>query len=132
MKTGFVVAIVVVLMLALAGVAYAATLTPQVITTDGLVVTPVAGSGTGAYEFPNTGREFIYIENGSGGELDYTVTIPGKVGGYELEDITGAVATGTTVYVGPFNPTYANNASGNVGFTVSVTSSVNLAVLRLP
>ncbi len=132
MKHIAVLVIAVFLILMMVGVVYATTLTPQTITTSGLVVTPVAGSGTGEYEFNNTGREFIYIENNSGGSLDYTITIPGTVGGYALEDITGSVADGTVEYIGPFNPTYANAADGNVDFTISVTTSVNLAVLRLP
>ena len=130
MNRSLLIVFVLALLLTMAGVAYAATLTPQVITTSGLVITPVAATGT-TYEFANDGHQAIYINNGSGGTLNYTITIPGRVGGYELEDITGSVADGTAKYIGPFNPTYANAADGNVDFTISVTNSVTLAVIEL-
>ncbi len=131
MKCYVIVILLAISLALLGGVAYAVTLTPQTITTDGLVITPVAATNT-EYEFSNLGREFIYINNASASTLNYTVTIPGTVSGYELEDITGTVGSGVTVYVGPFNPTFANAADGNVDFTIDITASVTLAVLRLP
>lgn len=130
MKRNMLFVVIAALLFVLVGVAYAATLTPQVITTSGLVITPVAATGT-TYEFANDGHQAIYINNGSGSTLYYTVTVPGTVGGYTLEDITGSVANGTAKYIGPFNPTYVNASDGNVDFTISVTTSVYLAVLEL-
>lgn len=130
MNRSLLIVFVLALLLTMAGVAYAATLTPQVITTSGLVITPVAATGT-TYEFANDGHQAIYINNGSGGTLYYTVTVPGTVGGYSLEDITGSVANGAAEYVGPFNPTYTNASDGNVDFTISTTDTVTLAVIEL-
>jgi len=129
-KTSVLIILVVGLLLLMAGVAYAATLTPQTITTAGLNVTPEASVGT-ANEFANNGKQVIWLNNASGGTLYYTVTVPGKVAGFELTDITGSVASGVAEYVGPFNPTYCNAADGNVDFSLSTTTSVSVAILEL-
>lgn len=132
MKRWAILAMAIWLLVILGGVAYAVTLTPQTITTTGLVVTPVTATDT-AYEFNNTGREFIYINNAYTDTLNYTITILGTVGGYALEDITGSVVSGTAKYIGPFNPVYANAADGNVDFTIDIIDgNITLAILRLP
>lgn len=131
MKTKRITAIAVVAgLLLLAGVAYATTLTPRGITPAGLVLTPVPATAT-EFDFENDGHQAIWFSNGSDSTLNYTVTIPGSVAGYALEDIVGTVISHTELYVGPFNPTYANNASGKVDFTVDITDSVMLAVIEL-
>lgn len=122
---------VLALLLMLAGMAYAVTLTPQEITTSGIIITPVATIGT-ANEFANSGHEFLYITNGSGDTIYYTITVPAMVGGYNLEDISGTVAAGKTKLVGPFNPTYVNAADGNVDIAFNSTTTVTVAVLKLP
>ena len=129
-KNSVLIVLVLVLVVAMAGVAYAATLTPQEITTSGLVVTPAAAPGV-ANEFANTGKQFIWLNNASGGTLYYTVTVPGKVGGFDLTDITGSVANNLAEYVGPFNPTYCNAADGNVDFALSTVTTVSVAVLEV-
>lgn len=131
MKSRVSVLIVVILLFALVSMSYAASLTPQDITTSGIVVTPTTGTAT-AFEFANTGNEFIYVNNGSGAELTVAVTIPGVVGGFALTDLSVTVVTDTIKLIGPFNPTYANAADGNVDFTISAATSVGVAVLRLP
>ena len=124
------IALVVGLLALMVGVAYAATLTPQTISTSGLIVTPEAAPGT-SNEFANDGKQVIYLNNGSGGTLYYTVTVPAKVGGFDLTDLTGSVANGVAKYIGPFNPTYVNAADGHVDFALSTVSSVDVAILSL-
>ena len=131
MKNRSLIVMTVVLAFVLfAGMALAATHTPQEITTSGLNITPETTVAT-ANEFDNDGSMFLYLNNGSGATLYYTVTVPGQIAGFSIEDITGSVANGVTEYVGPFDPTYCNAADGNVDYALSTTSSVSVAVLEL-
>lgn len=126
----FIVVLALLMVVFMAATVWAATLTPQEITKSGIIVTPVTITDT-THTFANDGNQFIYIANASGDTIAYTVTIPGTIGGYNIEDVSGTVADGVTKYVGPFNPTYSNDSSGNVDFATNTATSVTLAVLEL-
>lgn len=87
--------------------------------------------------FTNSGKEFIYIENGSGGSIDLTVTtIVTSVENPIYGDLTksNAVVTienGATAMAGTFAVSSYNGTDSAVSFTVSSRTSVNVAILKV-
>jgi len=114
-----------------------ATLSIQTITEAGLAPSLGAAGGSGDV-FPNTGREFLMVENGGGSSV--TVTIEAQVttarapgmGTVTKGDAGGAVAAGETKLFGPFPPRAFNNADRRVEVTYSGTTDVTVAAIRLP
>ena len=65
--------------------------------------------------FSNSGKEFIYIENGSGGSITLTVT----------------TKNGASAMAGTFAVSSYNGTDSAVSFTVSARTSVKVAILTI-
>ena len=113
-----------------------ALISSQSIVEEGLAVTLTALAAT-SNTFTNSGKEFIYIENGGGG--DVTLTVVTEVTSVENElygeltkgNSVQTVAGGTIAMVGPFPVTPYNGTDSAVTFTVTSTTSVNVAILYI-
>ena len=112
-----------------------ALISSQSIVEEGLAVTLTALAAT-SNTFTNSGKEFIYIENGGG---DVTLTVVTQVTSVDDElygeltkgDSVKTVAAGTIAMVGPFPVTPYNGTDSAVTFTVTSTTSVNVAILYI-
>ena len=113
-----------------------ALISSQSIVEEGLAVTLTALAAT-SNTFTNSGKEFIYIENGGGG--DVTLTVVTQVTSVDNElygELTKGnsvvlVGAGTIAMVGPFPVTPYNGTDAAVTFTVTSTTSVNVAILYI-
>lgn len=89
-------------------------------------------STSNTYQFQNDGRIFVHFKKTGANQCIVTVTTPGTSHGLTVADQYVYVeATTGDVFAGPFPISLFNNASGNVQFTVSETTSLSFTVLRL-
>jgi hypothetical protein len=91
----------------------------------------------------NTGREFIVVMNGSGGDRTLTIELHGvTVDGQAPEDKVVTVENGNDMtLVGPLNPTFYNyttavplpvgDAKGKTFFKFDSVTNVTVAVVKL-
>lgn len=81
--------------------------------------------------FPNDGKTFLMVTNGSGGSLTVTVTgatTPDRSYGQTVTK-TYAPANGARWLIGPFSPAVFNQSTGLVNVDWSTGSSVTCAVV---
>lgn len=106
-----------------------ALLTVQIATVAGIVPSFVA-AGAGGDTFSNTGRESLYVKNGSGASI--TVTINSLLNcdqGFD-HDFVVTVAAGVDKVIGPFATNRFNDGGGLVGVTYSAVTTVTVAAVR--
>ncbi len=108
-----------------------ATLTTQTVVRTGTTFTTASAAG-GGDQFRNTGREVLYVSNGGGSPINVTLAPAGLPGGLALATHVVAVANGAAKFIGPFDPTFYNNASGMMPITYSGVTSVVVAVVKVP
>jgi len=82
-------------------------------------------------DFANDGRTIMVVENGSGGSLTVTLTLPAgpKTAGESITK-TLAVDNGDEAHFGPFLPSIFNNADGRVYVDWSSGTSVTAAIVK--
>lgn len=113
-----------------------ATLTAQQISQAGLKPTTVTPAAAGD-KLANTGKEFFFVENGSGSAITATVvpvvtTVQDPLLGIlKKENSVLSLAAGEQGFLGPFEVDAFNDTSGNITITCSATASVKLAALFL-
>ena len=114
-----------------------ALISTQSIIEEGLEVTLTALAAT-SNTFTNSGTEFIYIENAGGGDVTITVdtiittTIENSLyGDLTKADSVKVVTGGEIVMIGPFPVSAYNGDDSIVTFTVTTTTSVNVAILNI-
>jgi len=113
-----------------------ALISSQSIIEEGLAVSLTALAAT-SNTFTNSGKEFIYIENDGGG--DVTITVVTEVTSVENElygeltksNVELLVGGGTSAMLGTFPVTPYNGTDSAVTFTVTSTTSVNVAILYI-
>lgn len=116
----------------------AVALTVQEITRSGIsldknLVTPTATHGN---KFLNDGKTFLFVRNGSGGDITVTIDTPGSVDGQAIADLTATVkATGDAngldeLLIGPFTATF-NQSDGYVWAVCSAVSTITIGAIRL-
>lgn len=117
-----------------------AILTVTAVTTAGALIngaglTAAAGGGD---SFVNTGREYLVVNNASGGSI--TVTFSSNGAGAvcsfgktsTAHDEGGAVAAGATRVFGPFKPAQFNDSNGRVQVTYSGVTSLTVNPFSFP
>ena len=114
-----------------------ATLTPREITRAGIDLSTGGGgfvaASAGGDKFANTGREFVYFTNLSGGTITVTVDVqPDTIDGLAVANKTLAVLPATNAIMGPFPPGNYNDASGFTNLSYSGVASLTLQVFKLP
>ena len=103
------------------------TLTPSILSVNGVVFSPVAAE-TDGNAFPNTGNQLFYIKNGSGGNVVVTIQTPLTVVGLAVAEATRTLAT-TEEYVFGVFPTHVfNQSNGEVWIDYDIVTSVTIQV----
>lgn len=103
------------------------------ISLDENAVTPTATHGN---KFLNDGKTFLFVRNGSGGDITVTVEAPGSVDGQAIADLVVTVkASGDgdgldELLIGPFTSTF-NQSDGYVWAVFSAVTDVIAAAFRL-
>lgn len=95
----------------------------------GVAVAPAAANADG-HLLPNTGREFVLVENGDSGAHTVSATIVRKV-----DDVTPAaksisVPAGTSRLFGPFARDDYSNAAGQVALAFDGVTNVTVQAFR--
>jgi hypothetical protein len=111
-----------------------ATLTTQVITRAGTVITPVAAAGGG--DAMTCGQNnFLRVVNGGGAPITVTIAIPAGASGYPNAAYTNtavSVTNGTTKDIGPIPAQlYMDPTTGLATITYSAVTSVTVAAVQL-
>lgn len=110
-----------------------AALTPLTPSLTGPLLGAVAAAG-GGDTFPNTGKEYLYVKNASGGSYNVTIDSPAtcsfSLAASSGHDTVVAVGAAEERIIGPFPVTRFNDGSGNVSVTYSGVTSLTVAVIR--
>lgn len=94
-----------------------------------LVLTEATAAGD---FFANTGKEAIYITNGSGIPVTITIETPGSVDeDLAIEDREIELGIGETHLIGPFPKSIYSDEDGNVNMTYTDDAGVELAVIKI-
>jgi hypothetical protein len=111
-----------------------ATLTSQVITRAGVVVTPVAAAG-GGDAMPVGSGMMLEVTNGGGSSITVTLVVPAARTFEPNVAITSPVITvvnGTTRWIGPVDAqTFADPVTGLCTITYSGVTTVTVAAVQL-
>lgn len=110
-----------------------ATLSVQIVDRAGDGLTPAfTAAAAGGDDFPNSGREWLVVKNGSGATITVTAVTPQTVSGLAVADEAYAVPAAGERYIGPFPPgTFNNTSTGRVNLTYSGVTSLTVGVFRL-
>jgi len=107
-----------------------ADLTLETITRAGL--TPaLPAADVGGDSFVNTGKEFLYIDNASGGVLTVTLDIQQTVDSQAVIDRTVTIPDGAFKLIGPFPTNIYNDAAKKVNVTYSTVVGVKVSVITI-
>ena len=99
--------------------------------------TPTLSTPAASDTFTNSGKEFIFVKNGSGGSINITVTAQissvdlSGYGTLTKSNTVFAVASGASSFVGPFAPEAYSASDGTVTFACSSAESIDVAILYL-
>lgn len=111
-----------------------ATLTTQVITRAGTIVTPVAAAGGGDAMACGSGM-MLEVVNGGGAPITVTLAIPAGASGFPQAAYTNTavvVANATTRWIGPIQAQlYQDPVTGLCTITYSAVTSVTVAAVQL-
>lgn len=102
------------------------------VTVSGIASSPTAAkvaAGTGTvgqamtttdvYKVPNDGRILLIVSKTGSGSIDVTVETPYQADGLTLQDRVYSLGGAKTFFIGPFDPTYYNDAIGRMSITTS-------------
>jgi hypothetical protein len=114
--------------------AYDQSLTVQPSSSSGITPTRTGSllAGTTTYAFKNDGRTFLAFAKSGASDCTVTIVTPVTVGGVAVADVTVTVPASTgDKMVGPFPRSLFNDANGKVSFTMSNTTGLTVAVIKL-
>lgn len=111
-----------------------ALMTVQPISLAGLA--PTYGAVTASDTFPNDGKTYLHVKNGSGASINVTLDDVNTVSPPNATsfnpDVVVAVPAGGERIIGPVPPSRFNNATGLTTVTYSATTTVTAAAIQLP
>jgi hypothetical protein len=110
----------------------AETLTAQTVSRDGLEATYAAVASTDGVDFVNTGKEFLHLKNGGGGDIVATLDIQTTVDGQAVTDRTVTITAGEDRFIGPFTTGDYNDGTNKALVTFDGVASLTAALLKLP
>lgn len=88
--------------------------------------------GTNGNKFPNDGRTFLRVKNGSGSPITATVETPGSIDGQSISDLAVSIpATTGDKLIGPFTGNFHQSGTSDVFVTYSAVTNVTVDVYRL-
>ena len=109
-----------------------ALLTAQAIADTGLEATYAACTGGGDTVVAGS-KTFLHVKNGSGGDLDVTLTTPALFDGLAVADPVTTVTAGEERFIGPLDPkTYGASGTNLVSIGYSGVTSLTIAAVYLP
>lgn len=108
-----------------------AVLTVAEVARAGIDATLVAAAG-GGDSFPNDGRTYLDVLNGSGVAITVTVVTQMTVDGKAVADDAISVGAGARKKIGPWPPSIYNDVNGRVQVTYSGVTSLTVNPFRLP
>jgi hypothetical protein len=107
--------------------------TQNLISSAGVVIAPVAAAG-GGDTFQNTGKELLYVKNGSGSSINVTIAAQSACSfgvTNAVHDLVVAVGAGVEKYIGPFDVArHTNPSTGLASIAYSLATSVTVACTR--
>lgn len=88
---------------------------------------------SGGDSFPNTGGQYVFWNNTSGGAITITEVLQTTVDGQTTTTVskTFSIAAGATIISGPYPTANYNDANGRVNFTYSVNPPTGLKMTVL-
>jgi len=86
-------------------------------------------AAAGGDEFANDGKQLLLIENGSGAEIDLTITTEKTVDGEDVADKVIAIPDGERHLIGPFPTQIYNDGDGHVNIGYEDHTNVTVAVI---
>jgi hypothetical protein len=105
-------------------------LTVLQVTRTGLTPSYTAGNGSGGHSLPNNaGNEFIHVKTTTNAVV-VTIQTPGTVDGLAIADRTVSIGTSSERMIGPFPPSYYNQADGAVYIDFDVVTGATIAAIR--
>lgn len=113
-----------------------ATLSTQVIDSDGVTPSYSAASGGGDVA-ANDGNQYLHVLNGGGGSIDVTITAQNTTfftksqGTFTRSDKVVSVGAGAEAKIAGFAPSVFNNSSGQIEIAYSGTTSVTVGWFEL-
>lgn len=108
-------------------------LTPQRPSDAGITVSRTSGLLTAdTHIVRNDGKTLLLFIKTGAGACTVTIQTPAKVGGLDVAERTVTVpATTGDVAIGPFPPSIFNDGAGDLRFTLSEVTGLDVAVLQL-
>lgn len=82
-------------------------------------------------KFPNTGAEFLYVNNANASSRTLTLTTPNTVDGQAVGDRQVTVPGLTKMLIGPFPKNIYNDVDDKVAVGYSAVTDVTVAAVRL-
>lgn len=109
-----------------------ATLTAQAAARTANDLTMSAGA-SGGDEFANTGKEALLVShtNSGGSTVTVTISVEKTIDGLTVPDKTIDVAAGEIALLGPFDTGLYNDGDGNVNFSYSDETDIEVAVVTI-
>ena len=105
------------------------TLTVQTASRTGAQIALQAVTTAGGFEFPNTGRTFLVVNNDVGAlVLNFTIVTTVDSEAVATKDVT--VTASEEWVIGPFPVEYYNAADGNVDVAVDADLASGIAVVK--
>lgn len=106
-----------------------ATLTVNTIDRTGANLTDLdTAAAGGGDDWANTGIEFLYLNNASGGAIVVTLDIEATVDGQAVTDPTVSVPAGEAMIIGPFPTSIYNDGNDKVSVTYDGVTSLTVGV----
>jgi hypothetical protein len=102
-----------------------ATLTVQDVSTAGLEATYAAAAG-GGDQFANDGKTLIHVKNGSVGDITVTIVSQRACDQGSTHNTAVVVTAAEERFIGPFEVSRYNDASGFVQLTYSGVTSLTI------
>lgn len=109
-----------------------ALLTPVLSSRAGVALTGVTPTASTGDTFANTGKEYIFVNNGSAGSINVTLDMVATLDGAAVTDPVVAVGAGVTKVIGPLPPALysVGLVSGGVAkFTCSAVTDITVKVI---
>lgn len=94
-------------------------------------ITPTYNAAALTNTFPNSGRVFAHVKNGSGASINATLVATATVGGNAVANRVVAVPAGQERLIGPIDPNIYNAADGTCELDISVITTVTIGLYQL-
>lgn len=110
-----------------------ATLNVTTVSRAGVNLTTAAQAADtgGADKWTGTGKEFLFISNGSGSSYTATFPIQAQTDGQTVPSRTVVIPAGDSALIGPFPPQLYNDGTKCVNVQHSATTSIKVLPLLL-